>query len=347
MILYIHIPFCDSKCGYCTFFSYTDKSHLKQAYIDALILDLDSTLQTHLHTAKTLESIYIGGGTPNTLDSSVYIRIFETIFRHSALPQEITIEANPNLLTRQWCDALVDLGANRISIGVQSFRDDKLAFLERNHTYKDIALALQCAKNFQHISIDLIYDTPLDSIQSLKQEIAQAAALPINHISAYSLTLEKGSSLYKQYHNKLDSSHYGDIIKQELASYGFNQYEVSNYERGHKSLHNLAYWQAKQYLGCGAAAVGRIGDIRYYGANNIERYITNPLQKTQESLTKENLEFEKLFLGLRSEVGVTLQNLDSSKVQILLEEKKCSIQNGMLKALDFFLADEIALWLSS
>ncbi len=353
MILYIHIPFCESKCGYCTFNSYTNVNHLKDAYIESLLLDLKATLtlwQT-THKQDTLESIYIGGGTPNTLDSSAYAKIFELIFKFTPFSEvkEITIEANPNLLDSSWCEDLRGFGVNRISIGVQSFFDDKLAFLERTHSYSDIFSALDSVKNFKNVSIDLIYDTPLDSALRIKQEIANLKSLPINHISAYSLMLEKGSSLYDKYKNVPEKESLCNVVAENIEKIGFVQYEVSNYHKGHKSLHNLSYWQGKEYLGCGAGAFGRIGNVRYHKEKSIESYIKNQSLTHNENLDSKDLDFEEVFLGLRCEIGAPLDKINQKKVQILLDEKKCILQDYQgkqrIRACNLFLADEIALWL--
>ncbi|GAD19617.1 radical SAM family heme chaperone HemW [Helicobacter fennelliae] len=364
MILYIHIPFCDHKCGYCTFNSYTDKHHLKSLYIQSLLQDIKATLRWWkiYHNGQNLDSIYIGGGTPNILDSRAYARIFECIYQFTSTPKEITIESNPNLLQKQWCKDLISFGINRISIGVQSFFDDTLVFLERKHTYKDIFKSIECARDFEHISIDLIYGTPFDSTQRLAEEIAYATSLPIDHLSAYSLTLEEGSSLHRRYHdikpdmtkhneyNEYGDSEYnnGEYVATLLREAGFMQYEVSNYARGYKSLHNLSYWRGDEYLGCGAGGFGRIKNVRYCGTHNIERYIQNPLYKHKEYLSIKDLDFERLFLGLRCEIGISTHNLNPKKVEILCSENKCMyLDHHSIRAKNFFLADEIALWLSS
>lgn len=359
MILYIHIPFCESKCGYCTFNSYASADYLKDTYVESLLFDIKDTLTQWIdrdfgcdtHKQDTLESIYIGGGTPNELDSSVYGRIFELIFSITPFSKvrEITIEANPNLLDSNWCEDLCSFGVSRISIGVQSFFDDKLAFLERMHRYNDIFIALESVKNFKNVSIDLIYDTPLDSISRIKQEIYNISLLPINHISAYSLMLEKGSNLYDKCKNIPKKESLCNVVAENLARIGFSQYEVSSYHKGYKSLHNLSYWQGKEYLGCGAGAFGRIGYVRYHKEKAIEFYIKNPTFIHKENLDSRDLDFEELFLGLRCEIGIPLNKLNQEKVRILLDEKKCILQDYQgklhIRACNLFLADEIALWL--
>ncbi|MGX2970796.1 radical SAM family heme chaperone HemW [Helicobacter sp. T3_23-1059] len=487
MILYIHIPFCESKCGYCAFSSVVlkpnDLARLKKQYIDALILDISYSLRAYRQylaqksskshkdffsifssvdsqmldfgdfvyegesSRVVLDSIYIGGGTPNTLNESDYERIFGVIFDNASLSKnaQITIEANPNLLNKHWCKSLRSFGVNRISMGVQSFDNKKLKFLERAHTSKDIFKALELASIFRDSSIDLIYGTPLDSKSLLKSEVAEAMRLPISHISAYCLMQENGAKNATKYAKleskmkdsspnlaqnqsknpalesmKLDSrdfdfcgddglksSQMGEIVRNELAKYNFCQYEASSFAKNiagqisTKSAHNLSYWRGEEYLACGLLAVGRVGQCRYSGEDTLSSYIASPLSKQCEWLSVEDLAFERVFLGLRSEVGILLsiglekqilkaleakssrinpfllknnannqQNLQCQKIipndkleqditnalenlinpkriAILINEEKCDLKGQNLIASDYFLADEIALYITS
>lgn len=346
MILYLHIPFCTSKCGYCAFNSSSDFFHLQDAYIEALVQDLKYELNGKNYT---LNSIFIGGGTPNTLESRHYAKIFENILQYAhVLDQcEITLECNPNLLNKQWCRDLLALGATRLSVGIQSFFDQKLRFLQREHQSKEIAQSLQDAYDcgFTNLSIDLIYGTPMDTPYSLIKEVESASVLPINHLSAYSLSIDKGSRFYTS-PPILPIEDMGDILREELGKHGFLQYEVSNFSRPYRCLHNLSYWKGEEYIGCGAGAVGYVENTRYTKLKHIPSYIKNPYAKSLETLTSQEKFLEQLFLGLRCDEGVRLDLLSQAKVSLLLEEKKAYIQNGRLKAVDFFLADEIALFLS-
>ncbi|WP_104748577.1 radical SAM family heme chaperone HemW [Helicobacter cetorum] len=344
MILYIHIPFCDNKCGYCAFNSYENKHELKEEYVKALCLDLKHALGS---TNEKIESIFIGGGTPNTLNVKSFESIFECVYHNASLITdcEITTEANPELISKTWCEGLRDLGINRISLGVQSFREDKLLFLERKHS-KNIAPIIEiiAKSKIENISIDLIYNTPLDNELSLKEELKLAKELPINHLSAYALSIEKNTNLEK---NAKKSSHinYDKVVKATLESFSFKQYEVSNYARDYQVKHNLAYWGAKDYLGCGAGAVGCVNNERFYAKKIIENYIKDPLKRQVELLNTEDKRLEKLFLGLRCELGVELSLLDENKARLLVKENKAFIKNNQLVASDFFMADEMALWL--
>lgn len=354
MILYIHIPFCNSKCGYCSFNSYANQDHLKQEYMKALKVDIIDSLKQN---NQQIDSIFFGGGTPNSVDSKFYAEIFEAIHKYADVSQscEITTEANPDMITQKWCKDMQSFGVNRISVGVQSFFEDKLLFLQREHSYKDIHQSIDTIykSGISNISIDLIYDAPQDDKNRIFEEIKKASNLPINHLSAYSLSIEKDSKLGKIYDENPQTHSFFEEIKEALVHYGFNIYEVSNYSRGYKVKHNLAYWRGEEYIGCGGGAVGRKGFIRYYPQTNIEKYIKNPLEKRLEYLKEEDLRNEAIFLGLRCEIGVDIEVLKDSKkkIQILLEEKKCHLVKDTLTgkeflvANDFFIADEIALWL--
>lgn len=346
MHLYIHIPFCDSKCGYCAFFSKTNQNHLLAPYFESLLLDLKHQIQQFC--VHKISSIFIGGGTPNIADSKYYAPIFEILLPLCQKDCEITLEANPNLLKKDWLLDLKSFGLNRLSMGVQSFYEDKLKLLERNHNQKDIFNAFDIALNsLENVNIDLIYDCVLDSKERLYNELQSALQLGITHLSAYSLSIDSHSSFAKHNRNDTQSKQsYGEFVRDFLTSFGFLQYEVSNYSPHKKCQHNLGYWQNHEYLGVGASAVGRIGNHRYNGFMNIESYIKTPLQKNIEVLSQKDLEFEEIFLGLRSEVGVRREILDSKKLDIVLDEKLCFESKNRIYAKDFFNADNLALYLS-
>ncbi|PAF41789.1 radical SAM family heme chaperone HemW [Helicobacter sp. 11S02629-2] len=347
MILYLHIPFCDSKCGYCAFYSQTNQKHLFSPYIKALEIDLKYQLE--YYSVKSIESVFIGGGTPNILDSKAYKQIFTLINPLLVSGAEVSIEANVNLISKSWCDDLVSLGANRLSVGVQSFYEDKLELLERKHKVKDIAKSLELASSFKNKSIDLIYDTALDSLARLKHELDCALQLDINHISCYSLSIDKDSSFgLKNANHKASLESQSSFIKQLLESYGAFQYEVSNFALPYKCKHNLAYWEGKDYLGVGASSVSKIdikpnGASRLYASKDLSEYIKHPTKRVKEPLSEADLQTERLFLGLRSEVGVSTKDYSFKLLESLKD--KIYIKGDHFFAKDLFLADEIALWL--
>ncbi|WP_181881475.1 radical SAM family heme chaperone HemW [Helicobacter sp. MIT 99-5507] len=342
LLLYIHIPFCESKCGYCAFNSFTNLIDFKKQYLDSLKIDLESSL----NNINNLDSIFFGGGTPNVLNPKDYEEVFKILKPYIGDDTEITMELNPNRDIHALND-FKSLGINRFSIGVQSFREDKLRLLERNHNpktaYEFIKHAILC--NI-FVSIDLIYDTKLDTKQSLESELKMANDLGVGHISCYALSIDKDSRFYKMNKNPTLQNSLCYEIKEILDNFSFYQYEVSNYAKNHKSKHNLAYWQGKEYMGVGLGAVGRIKNNRIYKQNDFKKYIENPLKCSVESLNDDNLRLESIFLGLRSEVGVDIENINTKKLEILLQEKKCIKKDNRIYATNYFISDELALWLT-
>ncbi|WP_285819260.1 radical SAM family heme chaperone HemW [Helicobacter bilis] len=346
MLLYIHIPFCDSKCGYCAFFSQINKENMIEPYFQALLKDIKHTLK-HF-SVKKITSIFVGGGTPNFVDSKHYREIFKLLTPLCASDCEITFEMNPNLITHSWLSEIKGLGANRLSIGVQSFYDDKLQMLERVHSYDDIFRAFDIAyKHIENISLDLIYDCKLDTNKRIEYELESALKLPISHLSAYSLSIDSNSRFGDRKAYSLQSREsFGVLVRDFLQKKGFRQYEVSNFSYKNKCRHNLGYWQGKSYLGVGASSVGRVDSVRYFATPNLEQYITNPLQRKEEALSQNDLDFESIFMGFRSEIGVEKSLLNQAKLKYVIESNLCYEANNRIYANDFFLADSIALYLT-
>ncbi|MDB2562766.1 radical SAM family heme chaperone HemW, partial [Sulfurimonas sp.] len=294
MLLYIHIPFCDSKCSYCSFNSYVDKFHLKQEYMKALEVQLAYELQRFKTKEHSIESIFIGGGTPSTVEAKLYESIFKTLQPYLQDSIEITSEANPNSATREWLEGMKKLGVNRISFGVQSFNDQKLKTLNRAHSPQNALDAIKNAKSigYKNISLDLIYATLGDTKELLEHDINTALSLPINHLSAYALTIEEGTPFEKKPHMAKETLELTSWIFSTLKNSGLTQYEISNFGT-YQSTHNLGYWQYKDYIGLGSGAVGKLAYKRYYPTPNIENYIKNPLDIRVEELESEDLKIEQ------------------------------------------------------
>ncbi|MFT5660385.1 MAG: oxygen-independent coproporphyrinogen-3 oxidase [Sulfurimonas sp.] len=351
MLLYIHIPFCDSKCSYCSFNSYVDKFHLKEQYMKALEVQLHHELQRFQAKEKSIESIFIGGGTPSTVEPKLYKNIFEILKPYLQDSIEITSEANPNSATKEWLKGMYELGVNRISFGVQSFDKEKLKILNRAHSPQDALDAIRNAKaiGFENLSLDLIYATLGDTKELLQHDIQTALGLPINHISAYALTIEEGTPFETKPHMAKETLELTSWIFKQIKNSGFSQYEISNFG-SYKSSHNLGYWQYKDYIGLGSGAVGSLNQTRYYPTPNIENYIKNPLDLREEKLSAEDIQIEKIFLGFRSIVGVgidTFNKEELSRANILVQEKKLDFKNDTFYNLEYLLADEITLFISS
>jgi len=352
-LLYIHIPFCDSKCNYCAFNSYTNLNHLKKDYINAIIAQLKYDIEKF--EIKEFETIFIGGGTPSTMSIEFYEKLFKFLEPFLKYTKEITIEANPNV-KYEWLKEIKDLGVDRISFGVQSFNEEKLKFLNRNHSSHQAIKTIENAKiaGFNNINLDLIYATALDTFELLKNDLKVIESLPINHISAYSLMIEENTKFEGDYSKRKEDEELEIWFINEIKK-RFSQYEISNF--GKICLHNLGYWQGKEYLGIGAGAVGfkkwRIENgewriFRYYTKRDVYKYIKNPISYEYEYLSNEDIKKEKIFLGLRSIIGFEediLNQTEKQKVLELIKENKLYKKNNKIFSHDFLLADAITTYI--
>ena len=280
--IYIHIPFCKQRCRYCSFFSST-KEGKKREYINALCKELQ-TRKDYIDNSN-VESIYIGGGTPSTLQQEDFEKLFNTIYNNYNIKEgaEITLEANPDDLSIDYLAMLRSLPFNRLSMGVQSFNDNLLKTLGRRHDANRAIEAFRNARTagFDNISIDLMFALPGSTADSWSNDLETAIRLQPEHISAYNLTYEEGTSLYKAMQNgeiiPLDEE---ENLKQftalieRLDKGGYRHYEISNFALpGRESRHNSSYWHDTPYLGCGAAAHSYDGVSRQWNVANIDLYI--------------------------------------------------------------------------
>jgi len=334
MLLYIHVPFCDSKCNYCAFNSYTGMFKYKKSYFNALYRQLEAVLRN-----REITTVFIGGGTPSSVEAEFYEPIFAMF---SSKIEEISIEANPNSASLTWQEKIAKLGVNRISFGVQSFNENKLRYLSRSHTKDEAVEAIVTAKQlFDDVSMDLMYNVPNDEYDLIANDLETFFDLNIDHISCYELTLEQNTPFASL---SLAEDKFAHFIQSTLEKNGFIQYEVSNY--GKPCLHNLGYWQYKEYIGAGAGAIGFENNVRYSNEKSIEAYIQNPFASTKEVLTPQDVQTEKLFLGLRSNVGFTPENdAVKTKADMLVNVGKLIKKSNGYYNKNFFLADEIALYL--
>ncbi len=350
MLLYIHIPFCDSKCSYCAFNSYVDKFHLKKDYMKALEVQLSQEIKRFNVNKKDIESIFIGGGTPSTISPKLYAPLFKILKPFLKSDAEITSEANPNSATYEWLSGMFELGVNRISFGVQSFNENKLKLLNRSHNSQQAKDSILNAHKigFKNISLDLIYATFGDTKELLNNDLIQAFKLPINHLSAYALTIEEGTTFESKPQMSKEKIKLTSWLFKSISNNGFEQYEISNFG-SYKSEHNLGYWHYKDYIGLGSGAVGKLKNERFYPTSNIDNYILNPNTIDSELLSEDEIKMEKIFLGLRSCVGIKKEILDKKELKragLLVVEKKLYFKNDTFYNYDFLLADEIALFIS-
>lgn len=320
--LYLHFPFCKSKCSYCSFYS-TALLSLKDKYIKALCQEI--RLQKSSWHAQSFETIYFGGGTPSLFTAGELSSIIEVLYKELNITSQVefTMEANPEQLNSHYLSEISTLGINRLSIGIQSFNDHILKSLRRAHTAEQARVAIRHALNtgFDNISIDLIYGILERDSAEWRKEITTALSYPITHLSAYSLTVEENTLLAKRISKgecemPPDEKAISDylILQEEIKKGGFCQYEISNYARnGMISKHNYAYWQNKPYLGLGPSAHSYDLRARYWNIADINNYISSlekgiiPFEK--ENLSQADLYNEHILLSLRTSAGLNVQSL--------------------------------------
>jgi len=348
MLLYLHIPFCDSKCHYCSFNSYVGKFDLRRAYMQAVERQLAQTIAQRGLATEVFETLFIGGGTPSTVAPELYAPLFEMLCPYLKPGAEITAEANPNSATPQWLKGMKQLGVNRISFGVQSFNAVKLAGLGRAHSPQQAVDALHAAKaaGIERCSLDLIYGVHGDTKAVLQHDVDTAFSLPIDHLSAYALTIEEGTpfaAIPQMADEKLPLTAW---LLDAIRDHGFAQYEISNF--GRPSRHNMGYWEYKPYVGLGAGAVGCLDNVRLYPHRDLDAYLADPLFNTSEPLDAEAVKTEKLFLGLRSCIGfddALLDNDERRRAAWLCEEGKLRHKEHRFYNPDFLLSDALVLYL--
>ncbi|MEA3490968.1 MAG: radical SAM family heme chaperone HemW [Campylobacterota bacterium] len=349
MLLYIHIPYCDSKCHYCSFNSYVDKFDTRISYMLALYKQLLFELKRFDLKYHSLDTVFIGGGTPSTISADLYSPIFELLYPYLKSDAEITTEANPNSASPKWLKGMRALGVNRVSFGVQSFDSNKLKALNRAHSPQEALQAIKSAKSLgiQHISLDLIYNYQGDNREIILNDIEQALLLPIDHISAYELTIEENTIFAKTPEVQQKSDELAHFVAKEIKDRGFEHYEISNFGT-YQSRHNRGYWRLENYIGAGAGAVGFLGDIRYYPQTDIDDYIADPLKIGREILSRKDILTERIFLGLRSTVGVKKELLSTEaqkRADWLVNREKLNFDGSTYQNPNLFLADEVALYL--
>lgn len=318
--IYIHFPFCKSKCIYCNFYSVAALQQ-KDAYLHALQQEIELT--TDYLPDKHISTLYFGGGTPSLLTPDELEAILFHLSLHYMFSTnaEITLEANPDQLTIDYLRELKRLGINRLSIGVQSFSNDILRRLKRRHTAEQALQALSAAfeVGFENVSIDLIYGIPYRKDNQWNKELAKAFSFPITHLSAYSLTVEPSTLLdlqiKKQQFLSLDEAQEECDYKQLVdcaTNSGFEHYEISNFAKnGCVSRHNFAYWEGVPYLGLGPSAHSFDGQSRQWNPADIQRYVQNVAaghrEEEKEILTPEMQFNEYVMLMLRTYKGVDIE----------------------------------------
>lgn len=352
--IYIHIPFCRHKCNYCNFYSLASTRFIDQ--VSTAIVDELSQRKDYL-VDQQVETIYFGGGTPSMLHISDIESIIGNIHKHYRVTAdaEITLEANPDDLSPEKLAAFKIAGINRLSIGIQSFRQEDLQFLSRTHTSEQVTQCIVDAKTagLHNLSIDLIYGIPTLTDEGWEENLEKAISFAIPHISAYSLTIEEKTPLefmirkgkMKAVDEDLSLSHY-HILCNKMHHYGYEHYEVSNFcQPGAYSRHNTAYWQGIPYLGIGPSAHSFNGNTRSWNIANITKYIDSvangKVESEQEILSPETQLNEYIMTSLRTMWGCDLvtarqrfgaENAENllNKAYPFIEGKKIIYHNGKL-----------------
>ena len=338
--IYIHIPFCKSRCAYCDFYSTTELP-LRTRYVDALIREYELRRNELTEAVRT---IYIGGGTPSQLKSDDLARLLQALPTEEV--EELTVEANPQDITPDKLVAWREAGVNRLSIGIQSFHNRTLRRLGRRHDAQAARKAVEMAKQygFTNISIDLIYATPEQTMEEWQEDIEEALALDVPHISTYCLMYEKGTPLYELLEKgrveEIDEDTVNDMyamICQTLNKAGYEHYEVSNFARpGYKSKHNSNYWNDTPYLGLGAGAHSYDGKVRRANHPDLLAYLSglmhDEVPHTDEVLTANDHYNEQIMLGLRTSQGVAITERRLKEAQKYIDRGLLTIANGHIRA---------------
>lgn len=319
--LYLHIPFCRQKCYYCDFPSYSGMENLYEAYTAALCREIFG--QGGIFTGQTVDSIYIGGGTPTVLDAAQLVKIIQTVYTYFtvAANAEVSIEANPGTVDSRKLNVLRDSGINRISFGVQSFNDQILRSIGRIHSEAEAVQAVQLARQagFTNINIDLMYGLPGQSPEDAALSMDQAAALGSSHISAYGLKVEEGTPLVDllavkrlTLPDEAEEESMYELTVRHLPELGYHRYEISNFSRpGAECCHNLKYWRFQPYIGLGAAAHSFFAEERYANVSDVRQYIDCQVRgesavRYREKTGRDDAMAEYIFLALRTVQGLTV-----------------------------------------
>ena len=324
--IYIHIPFCKSRCKYCDFFSTTHLEKRAQ-YVAALLEEWRMRMR---EVKEPIRTIYIGGGTPSTLAvDSLKLIVDSLLLNVESQEQEITMEVNPGDVTAEKAHAWRAIGINRLSIGIQSFDDKLLQLIGRRHTAEQArkAVAAAQAAGFDNISIDLMYALPSQTMEQWQKDVAEALQMGVQHISTYGLIYEEGTVLMTLLdHGVIEAldedteMQMYDYLVGQLAANNFEHYEVSNFAlQNHQSRHNSSYWNNTPYIGLGAGAHSYDGQVRQWNISDLDTYIAqamaHQLQPEKEVLSEEQRHTERVMLGLRTNRGIGIDEIDRSKAQ--------------------------------
>lgn len=357
--IYVHIPFCKSRCIYCGFYS-TTQEKMQDQYVKALINEL--SLRSN-YISSRVRTIYIGGGTPSVLTEENMSLLCQALRKRAGEGvEEFTIECNPDDVTEEYAAMLVRNGVNRVSMGAQTFSDERLRFLRRRHKAGDVERAVSALRKtgIKNISIDLMFGFPQETLVEWESDLDKVISLGVEHVSAYSLMYEEGTPLYTMLESgkiveideEVSRAMYDSLIN-KLTSAGYEHYEISNFSRpGYHSRHNSSYWDGTEYLGIGAAAHSYDGDSRQWNIADVKRYtdilLSNKLSDVQsrdilshtnhldsfieekEVLTATEKYNDIVTTALRTRKGIDLSILKKCDRSFLLTSAADDIKRGNL-----------------
>ena len=345
--LYIHIPFCKSRCIYCGFYS-TTQIDMRQEYVDAVCREMEM----RCHKDTKIHTIYFGGGTPSQLTSLQLKKLLDASYIYNKVSEdaEITIEVNPDDVSITFAEQLPQLGVNRVSMGIQAFNDERLHFLKRRHTATQAVEAVRRLRQagIQNISIDLMYGFPGETLEEWQQDIDAALVLGVEHISAYCLMMEEGTPLHRMGIEPTDEEterQMYEVLIDKLTAAGYEHYEISNFARpGYRSRHNSSYWQDLPYIGLGAAAhsysvlgssTAKSAPVRSWNVSDINTYIAaierGELPSEQETLDANTHYNDRITTALRTSDGLDLTTLSDRHRTFCMKEAQRFLDDGLLR----------------
>lgn len=345
--IYIHIPFCASRCVYCGFYS-TVRLNERQAYVDAVCREMELRGPYVAVSPQPVETLYLGGGTPSQLSGNQLSQLFQHIYKvygtDLSTLKEVTIECNPDDITVEYAATLSQFPITRVSMGAQTFDDARLRFLRRRHHADDVRTAVSRLRHagIGNISIDLMFGFPGETLADWQRDIDAALGLGVEHISAYSLMVEEGTALQRMVDagtchpiDEEGAAAMYDTLIDRLTAAGYEHYEISNFARpSFRSRHNSNYWNATPYIGLGAAAHSYDGQSRQWNVSDIDRYIASirsgvvPCER--EVLNDDTRYNDLITTALRTREGIHLPSLEKKYRDYLLANARQSLRNGHL-----------------
>jgi oxygen-independent coproporphyrinogen-3 oxidase len=347
--IYIHIPFCRSRCIYCGFYS-TTSLELRQRYVEAVCREMEirGLPPTPSNGRGSISTIYFGGGTPSQLTIGQLRQLFDTLYKYNKVEKdaEVTIEVNPDDVTAEFAEGLQQLPVNRVSMGAQTFSDERLRFLHRRHTASQVSEAVKRLRvaGIRNISVDLMYGFPGETLNDWQHDIDGALALDVEHLSAYCLTVEEGTELYKiisgqctvdSPDEELVRTMYYTLIDR-LEAVGFEHYEISNFAKpGYRSRHNSSYWNGTPYIGLGAAAHSFDGKTRSWNISDLQTYMEG-MERGERRFESETLNDDTRYndlvtVALRTREGLDLTKLSGQHREYCLRSARRYVDDGLLR----------------